>query len=403
MWYLLLVLALVSLAQAATYPYDLPQFQPVLSKCRLQCPDTSPSIVSGGNFDGVELPDRFYLNDTRMVLEMKQETGKRCELRHDPEWSTASTVNVAQTYKATLRVTPSNQTNGVTIMQVHSKKFLEYISGPPLMLGWRRNRNEKPNNLWVKIRTNLSATSKKIQYFDLDIDPTVDFFELQVTIWQRVLYVWVNGNLRLQYDWGFLDPLPRNYFKTGVYMHYIQDNEPHLTEYLALSMGPDPDFSLGEDVPSAEPSTAPSTTLSWSPSFTPSTGPSMAPSSVPSSTPSESPVISELPRIEALFLVDANSNQDLMMLSGHMILDQSSLPPFSIRAEASGVGSVVFLTNGSPKTENYKPYVIAGDQKGNYHPWLVSTGFYEIVVIPYSERKLQGTEGSPVVVQLTII
>jgi hypothetical protein len=109
------------------------------------------------------------------------------------------------------------------------------------------------------------------------------------------------------------------------------------------------------------------------------------------------------PRILAVYLVDTDTNDDLEVLTGHTVLDRSVLPPFSLRAEATDVGSVVFLTNEARKTENFSPYVISGDKNGHAYPWNISPGNYEIVITPYSERSGQGTKGLSTTLTVAVV
>ena len=200
------------------HPFDLLQFRPVLSQCRLQCPSTSPSTISDGRFDGVTIANHFYTandDDDAIVLSMQDPVGNRCELRHNPEWSTSSTYSAPQTFRATLCFEPnSNNAAAVTLMQIHSKNFLSYVKGPPLMLGWQAEKNGQHNHLWAKIRMNLATDSKSTTYFALGPLPRNTDFVLQVTVDSGILRIWIDGDLKLTHDWRYLD-LPQNYFKTG--------------------------------------------------------------------------------------------------------------------------------------------------------------------------------------------
>lgn len=206
------------------HPFDVPKFRPVLSQCRLQCPSTSPSTISKGSFEGVTIANHFYTaNDSdALVLSMRDPVGSRCELRHNPEWSTTSTYTTPQTFRATLRFEPNNNNSNasaVTLMQIHSKNFLSYVKGPPLMLGWHGEKYGKRDHLWAKIRMNLATDSKSTKYFDLGPLPRNADFVLQVTVQSGILSVWVDNVLKATHDWHYLD-LPQNYFKTGTSKFY---------------------------------------------------------------------------------------------------------------------------------------------------------------------------------------
>ncbi|MEM7512224.1 MAG: PQQ-dependent sugar dehydrogenase, partial [Bacteroidota bacterium] len=70
------------------------------------------------------------------------------------------------------------------------------------------------------------------------------------------------------------------------------------------------------------------------------------------------------------------------------------------------VGSVRFLLNG-PTTlnrgESAAPYVLAGDNGGDYKPWSYQLGSYTLVATPYSEKSAKGTVGTPISVSFDIV
>lgn len=156
------------------------------------------------------MPDHFYAIDDTMILAMDTSNGNRCELRHNPEWSALETDTTPQTYKATLRLEPRN-VEAVTIMQIHSKNFLHYPRGPPVMLLWDAERYGETDHLWIKIRTRLEP--KEVQNFDLGTRPH-GFFDLEVAVRDRELKVCINHALKVAYNWDYM-VLPQNYFKTG--------------------------------------------------------------------------------------------------------------------------------------------------------------------------------------------
>lgn len=118
-----------------------------------------------------------------------------------------------------------------------------------------------------------------------------------------------------------------------------------------------------------------------------------------------------LPRITSLTLVNARDNHDMFPLHDGVVLNRQALPPFSICAnveDGTVVGSVLFHVNDRlEKKESFAPYCIAGDARGDYHPWMVFTngigGEYEVTATPYSAKKGQGTPGLPVTVTVWIL
>lgn len=395
-----LVLALPAVAVAIHCPFDLVQFKAVLKECRLQCPDTRFPIARNGEFENVTVPEHFYtIDDSIMILAMDERIGRRCELRHNKEWST---TGVAQQFKAIMKLVPVNN-RAFTIMQIHSKTFrgtdgITYPSGPPFML-YRGDRGGKSDHLWAKLRTSMRP--KKTTYFDLGPRP-LGFFELKVFVAQGFMSVWLDGQIMFTEDVRHLDVLPRNMFKTGVYAH---GTGPQRVEYKELTMGaidqdelptaPEDSLKTGKSQKqtskkkSSKGKNASESTKSSSPSIAPTT--SLAHHwKTRSPTNQESDTIGLDSGISRLVLVDAETNQDILVLNDGQVLDLSRLPNFSIRAVAGteAVDLVIFTVNGwVAKKEYYEPYAIAGDSPpGNYISWGVSPGKYTISATAYTQH-----------------
>jgi Domain of unknown function (DUF5060)/Stigma-specific protein, Stig1/Putative collagen-binding domain of a collagenase len=78
----------------------------------------------------------------------------------------------------------------------------------------------------------------------------------------------------------------------------------------------------------------------------------------------------------------------------------------TLRANASGVGSVVFGLDGnaSYRTENTAPYALDGDTVGDYNPWTLSNGSHTVSATPYIGANASGgTAGPTETVTFTIV
>ena len=104
--------------------------------------------------------------------------------------------------------------------------------------------------------------------------------------------------------------------------------------------------------------------------------------------------------VPSLQLVDANTDEVIRMLGNPAVIfiDQ----PISIRADASlATSSVVFALNGeNVRRENARPFLLAGDNSGNYNAWNIEPGVYELRVTPYTST---GAQGPSVVYNITVV
>lgn len=104
------------------------------------------------------------------------------------------------------------------------------------------------------------------------------------------------------------------------------------------------------------------------------------------------------PLIKHLVIVDAETNQDFMVVNQPQVfLQRNELPKhFNIRAEVSGfTNSLLFYVDDKLyRTENAAPYAIAGDNEGNFNPWTLPGESFEIAVIASSLPNGKG-ETSP--------
>ncbi len=112
-----------------------------------------------------------------------------------------------------------------------------------------------------------------------------------------------------------------------------------------------------------------------------------------------------------LFLVNANSNQDIRELSAQDEINLSAFEDIglNIRAEAPGeVESIVFTGNGfspNPKIENLAPYALGGDANGNFNNIKNQFQAGDILTItarPYTQNNGQGVAGNAATFQIRI-
>lgn len=111
--------------------------------------------------------------------------------------------------------------------------------------------------------------------------------------------------------------------------------------------------------------------------------------------------------ITSLMLVDANSNQDVMVLTDGIEISLSALPSPSINVRAETTDDVESVrfglnTNNSFALENVAPYTLLGDNNGNYNAWAPSPGIYTLTVTPYSQGNGGGNTGLPLTLTFTI-
>ncbi|KQC29410.1 PKD domain-containing protein [Flagellimonas eckloniae] len=112
------------------------------------------------------------------------------------------------------------------------------------------------------------------------------------------------------------------------------------------------------------------------------------------------PYVPSVLSITEFMLVNADSEQDIMIIADGEIIDINSLPTenLNIRAETTNdVESVFFELSGtqnSTRNENVAPYALFGDASGNYKSNDFSLGSYDLVATPYSENGKKGIQGT---------
>lgn len=114
----------------------------------------------------------------------------------------------------------------------------------------------------------------------------------------------------------------------------------------------------------------------------------------------------ETPVIKYLTIIDADTNQDFMVLDNTSPWQVSTPLPerLNIKAETAGfVSSVKFFINGElVRTENAPPFAIAGDTDGNFNPWRLPEGEFTLTVIAYQAPNGTGMVSEPYIVTLNL-
>jgi len=112
--------------------------------------------------------------------------------------------------------------------------------------------------------------------------------------------------------------------------------------------------------------------------------------------------------ITGFTLVNAETDEDIMPLQDGDELILSMLPTsyLNIRANVSEekIGSVVFRFNDTNpfRIENFAPYAILGDTKGDYNGFIPPAGEHTITATPYSESGGKGEAGESLTITFSV-
>lgn len=112
--------------------------------------------------------------------------------------------------------------------------------------------------------------------------------------------------------------------------------------------------------------------------------------------------------ISSLILVNAETDKDIKTLQNGDVIDLAALPTTKLNIRAvvhpDTVGSVVFnLNNRVIVRENYAPYAIGGDIKGDYRAWTLPTGQHNLTATPYDGKYGKGKKGKAHSVTFTVV
>ena len=208
-------------------PFDLEKFQPVLSGSRLHSPRTkNPIAVRAGRFGGYELPGRFYLGEsgTTMVIGTTNSGRDRSELRHNATWSM---MGEEKRYSARLRFDKPAALQGKSRLHLLQVYGQGEAKGPTVLVSWAGS--------WAADgdEDNLGVYVKGSQSYSLGPRPD-GFFNLDVSIKEGVLRIYMNNELKIEDDLSKQSYANGNFFfKTGAYHRGIK---PHKVEFEELTI-----------------------------------------------------------------------------------------------------------------------------------------------------------------------
>jgi hypothetical protein len=113
-------------------------------------------------------------------------------------------------------------------------------------------------------------------------------------------------------------------------------------------------------------------------------------------------------KVDSFTLVDATTNKVVGTLANGAQLDLATLPKrMNVKANLSGgdVGSVLFSFDGQKRTqfENAAPYVLAGDNNGDFSGWTPRVGSHTLTATPFSKDNGGGLVGSGKTITFTVV
>ncbi|MGB3585620.1 MAG: malectin domain-containing carbohydrate-binding protein, partial [Tunicatimonas sp.] len=116
----------------------------------------------------------------------------------------------------------------------------------------------------------------------------------------------------------------------------------------------------------------------------------------------------EAQSVTSFTLINATTDVEIGQLSEGDIINLWELNGDALNVNAntnpSTVGSVKFILQGTPfRTENVAPYALAGNSGTNYADWRPIPGEYVLEAIPYAQSKGQGTAGTSLTVNFTVV
>lgn len=114
-------------------------------------------------------------------------------------------------------------------------------------------------------------------------------------------------------------------------------------------------------------------------------------------------------QVTDVILVNAEDDTELLSLVDSGEIDLDALGAMSDQVnilavvEPAEVGSVGFDLNGEVVIENIAPYVLFGDEDGDYTPGSLPPEDYTLTVTPYPEGQAGGEAGEALTVEFTIL
>jgi Domain of unknown function (DUF4832)/Domain of unknown function (DUF4874) len=106
--------------------------------------------------------------------------------------------------------------------------------------------------------------------------------------------------------------------------------------------------------------------------------------------------------VSSFTIVNADTGADIATVTASATVSLASTPRINVRANASGVKSVVFADANSSRTENTAPYAYKGNNGPIYTAWAPATGTYVIKAAPFAGSGGTGTAGAEATLTLTV-
>ncbi|MBX9851223.1 MAG: lamin tail domain-containing protein [Cytophagaceae bacterium] len=113
------------------------------------------------------------------------------------------------------------------------------------------------------------------------------------------------------------------------------------------------------------------------------------------------------PGVISFTLVNADTDQDIRTLKLQDTINLGALPTNKINIRANTnptvTGSVIFILNGSSKTENTAPYSLKGDNSGDYTAWTPALDNYNLKATSFSLASGKGAAGNSLTINFVVM
>ena len=115
--------------------------------------------------------------------------------------------------------------------------------------------------------------------------------------------------------------------------------------------------------------------------------------------------------VTSFVLIDADTNEDIMVLENRTRLDLAELPQnLNVRAEVAGPSkSLEFSLTPKQRRqqefthiENVLPYALFGDTAGEYHNGTIAVGEYLLSATAFRQQHAKGTKGVPYSIRINV-
>ena len=96
------------------------------------------------------------------------------------------------------------------------------------------------------------------------------------------------------------------------------------------------------------------------------------------------PMVGISQTVSSFTVVNADTGTDIATFASSGTVSIASTPRINVRANASGIKSVVFTDGSTTRTENTAPYAYKGNTGTIYAKWAPTAGRYVINAKPFS-------------------